>query len=116
MEGLYTIAVPLNKNGLSEVDYGITNSENVKEWGITTEQRDSLLKKILYQIAIEFHIPYMDSDEETCIPEESVAGAYEILKNKSILFSQTWDIEGYNFLKEAFDLGLNLKMPVYLFF
>lgn len=116
MDGFYTIAVPLNNKGLDEVDHGITSSENVKEWGITKDQRNSLLQKILYQIAAEFHIPYMDYDEETCISSETVVAAYEILKSKTILFSQDWDLKGYNFLKEAFDIASMTKMPVYLFF
>lgn len=116
MEDFYTIAVPLNEKGLEEVDFGISNSENVKEWGLTKEQRNSLLEKILYQMAVEYHIPYMDYDEETCIPKECVSDVNEILKDKYILFNQAWDVEGYNFLKEALQLAKEKKMPVYLFF
>ncbi len=116
MEEFYTIAVPLNKIGLSEVDFGNSSSKNVKEWRITKDQRDSLLQKILYQVAADIHIPYMDYDEETNIPAKSVSEANEILKSKNTLFIQSWDIEGYNSLKEAFDFACQLNMPVYLFF
>ena len=56
-----------------------------------------MLQKILYQVAVDFHIPYMDYDEETSIPAESVSE----VKSKNILFIQDWDIEGYNSSKEC---------------
>ena len=115
MENLYTIAVPLNETGLEETDHGITKSENVQEWMLSEDQRNSLLQKFLYQIASEYHIPYMDYDEETNIPAGNIQECLKILIKKESLFTQDWDNKGFLLLKSAFEKASELKMPVYLF-
>lgn len=108
------ITVPLNKNGFDQLEHCHENKACQEEWYIHKSQVEILLEKFLFEVAADYHIPYMDTYETPVLPAENVDA---ILKDiNSVKVTDEVEKEVFSFLKEALHLAKEKKMPVYLFF